>query len=322
MRVRRMSGSVGYDDILPLLPHAVAQGPRTDWFEYRLSLLSANTDPASPLPEEGNSDRLRSWLLDDCPKLPGSRYSRFFGDLDSWTEYWDIYRPETKGRYYFGNGECTGYLTAFLPSPVRARNPVFDAWKTAVLYSQDGTNPELRERFEAEARRPHVVEAVLAVDELVRKLVQEHFGNAAHAVDALAYLDAIERFGKDTLPECPERFERVPDDDPRKSSSLHHTIEGDIMWFGWAVHLECAELVAPKDPDASALRCLLMVGIALGCSFDFAFRGRRRTRREYLSADANAWHAIWSRARQCARDFVSAANEVRELFVIREYGDQ
>jgi hypothetical protein len=73
------------------------------------------------------------------------------------------------------------------------------------------------------------------------------------------------------LPECPERFERVPEHDMRKSSALHHTIEGHVMWFAWAVRLECAELAAPADPEAQALRRLLMARAALGCSFDFAF---------------------------------------------------
>jgi hypothetical protein len=93
------------------------------------------------------------------------------------------------------------------------------------------------------------------------------------------------------------------------------------MWFAWAVHLECAELAAPANPDVQEMRRLLMAGVALGCSFDFAFRKRCRTRREYTSADAATWERIWSRARRCLLDFEYGANEVRELFRIREYGD-
>ena len=94
--------------------------------------------------------------------------AEFFWELDSWTEYWDIYRPETHGRYYFGDGEHPGYLSAFLPTPKRLRNPVFDSWKTMALCSDGDADAALLERFESEARRPHVVEAVLAVDELAR----------------------------------------------------------------------------------------------------------------------------------------------------------
>jgi hypothetical protein len=312
-----MHGLTGFEEVQPPLREAGL--PCDDWFECRSRLALANENEPAGLREP--STALRLWREDDCPKFPGSRYARFFRELDGWTEYWDIYHPETHGLYYFGDAEHAGYLSSFMPSPVRMRNPVFDAWKILALCSGDEPDPGLRERFETEARRPQVVDAVLAVDELVLRLVREHFGISSGEVDALAFLDAMERFGKDTLPECPERFAAIPDDDPRKSSSLYHTIEGHVMWFGWAVHLECAELVAPRDPAAQALRRLLLAGAGLGCSFDFAFRGRCRTRREYVAADAKAWASIWSRARRGALSFSEASDEARILFRIREYGD-
>jgi len=318
-----MQGLVGYDQVAPIVPLLdPAIRPSTDWFELRsqLARVPAESAALSTLPP-AQSALLRAWLDDDCPKFPGGRYARFFWELDAWTEYWDIYHPETHGRYYFGEGDSPGYLNAFLPNPKRPRNPVFDAWKVLALCSADGVDPKLLAKFESEALRPAVIDAVLAVDELVLGLVRKHFAAPSGGVDALAYLDAMERFGKNTLPECPERFERLSSIDPRKSSSLHHTIEGHIMWFGWAVHLECAQLSAPPDPDSHELRCLLMAGTALGASFDFAYRGRCRTRREYSSADGSAWANIWSRACECALDFPAASNEGRTLFRIREYGD-
>jgi hypothetical protein len=320
-----MQGLVGYDEIAPLLPLLdPVIGSPADWLEARAQLVSLPAHAVSAALSAIDAEQsapLREWLRDDCPKLPGSRYARFFWELDAWTEYWDISHPETHGRYYFGEGDSPGYLAAFLPSPKRLRDPVFDAWKSLAIYSADGPGRTLLARFQAEARRPDVVEAVLAVDELVLELVKQHFATPGGGVDTLAYLDAMERFGKDTLPECPERFERLSATDPRKSSSLHHTIERHVMWFGWAVHLEGAELVAPVDPDAQALRRLLLAGAALGAAFDFAFRGRCRTRREYVFADETAWASIWSRARQCALDFSDGANGMRALFRIREYGD-
>ena len=315
----RMLGSVGFGDVSPLLQGAVSE----DWFGYRARMLDterASDSLASAMYDPTGRQRFEEWLSDDCPKLSGRAYAQYFWELDSWTEYWDLYHPETHGCYYFGDTDHTGYLRTFLPSPQRRRNPVFDSWKILAIYSGGEANPELNERFEAQARQPQVVEAVLAVDELVRRVVRTHFGKAG-PLDALAYLDAMERFGKDTLPECPERFERVPENDFRKTSALHHTIEGDVMWFAWAVHLECAELVAPPDPDAHAVRSLLMAGVVQGCSFDFATRKRCRTRREYASGDAAAWLGIWSRARECSLDFSRGAKEVRELFRIREYGE-
>jgi hypothetical protein len=273
------------------------------------------------LPSATDLALVDAWLADDCPRRRGGDYAAFFRELDAWTEYWDIYHPETCGRYYFGNGQIPGYLSAFLPTPTRFRNPVFDAWKRLALCSGDEPDPELLARFQSEACQPHVTDAALAVDELVRRLVKEHFSDSAGRIDADAYLDAMERFGKDTLPASPERLDRIPDDDPRKGSALHHTIEGHVMWFAWAVHLECVELAAPPDSDAAALRRLLMAGAMLGCSFDFAYRGRCRTRREYTAANNESWERIWRRARECALDFSRGGQEARELFKIREYGD-
>src|SRR5580698_3567986 len=45
-----------------------------------------------------------------------ARYAAWFHELDAWTEYWDLYHPETRGRYYFGDGEVeAGLLTPLLP---------------------------------------------------------------------------------------------------------------------------------------------------------------------------------------------------------------
>jgi hypothetical protein len=319
----RMGGLVGYGDVESLLREKVGIAEqRLEWQQCRSSLLSGAFDDTIPsVTSAKDSHLLRSWLADGCPKFRGTEYVRFFRDLDSWTEYWDIYHPETHGRFYFGDGQQSGLLGTFLPSPIRPRNPVFDAWKQLSLNFEPNMASELHEHFEREVCQPQVAEAVLAVDELVLGLVHKYFTDAKGSFDGLAYLDAMERFGKDILPPSPERYERVPDHDARKRSSLHHTIEGDIMWFGWAVHLECTGLVAAPGAEAQALRCAMMAGIALGCSFDFAFRGRRRTRKEYLTADAEATARIWTRAQECMHDFASAAREVRELFRIREYGD-
>jgi len=299
----RMAGGVGFDD----LPEAWR---RKDWFELRSKLRS----------EDATDDDVRAWIADGCPRRRAEAYTAFFFELDAWSEYWDVYHPETKGLYHFGDGSQAGDLSAFLPGPGEMRSPVFDAWKAYALASRDEENaPEAKRRFEQEVeRRPEMAEAAPAVDELVSRLVREHFARPDGSLDADAYFDALERFAVDTLPACPDRFALIASDDPRKASSISHTVAGDIMWFAWAVHLECAQLVAPATDE---MRALLMAGVALGCSMDYAFLGRCRTRAEYQSRDGAAWSKIWARARECVRDFDRAAAEVRELFFIRAYGD-
>lgn len=55
------------------------------------------------------------------------RHAAWFHELDAWTEYWDVYHPETKGRFYFGDGAGErGLLTRFLPR--EQCPPAFLAW--------------------------------------------------------------------------------------------------------------------------------------------------------------------------------------------------
>lgn len=319
-----MAGDVGLDTLL-------AEGGRglclpADWFALRARLrdvpadadLTAILDPAA----EPDERLLRAWIADGCPRRAGRAYADFLFELDAWSEYWDLYHPETKGRFHFGDGTEPGYLGAFLPTPGGPRSPTFDAWKRMALTPpHEAWAPALRGTFEERAREPSVAAAAMAVDELVRGLVREHFAGPGGELDGEAYLDAMERFAHDTLPACPERTAALAPDDSRVPFSDSHRMAGDIMWFGWAIHLECAQLVAPPSDQERAERALCMAGIALGSSMDFAFSGRCRTRAEYESADTAAWRRIWERARECAADFDRAAAEVRQLFFIRAYGD-
>src|SRR4051812_20551706 len=133
--VRRMKGLVGYDDILPWLDQAVAYEKHSaGWQQCRSRLLAADADSLFQQSDETQDDRLREWRDDECPLRRGIDYAHFFWELDSWTEYWDIYHPETHGRFYFGDDDHAGLLTEFLPSPSNPRNPVFAAWKRLALY--------------------------------------------------------------------------------------------------------------------------------------------------------------------------------------------
>src|ERR1700730_5144322 len=89
-----------------------------------------------------------------------NRYAAWFHELDAWTEYWDIYHPETAGRYYFGDGRGElGLLRQFLPR--EHKPPVFNAWVRMAL----GVG-NLQE-FSNLARVPDVATAVIEVDQLV-----------------------------------------------------------------------------------------------------------------------------------------------------------
>lgn len=141
---------------------------RSEWWELRSRFKTTGV-----VDQSINHSLVRAWFLDDCPKLRGNQYARYTWELDAWTEYWDIYHPETKGCYYFGTADRPGYLSLFIPNPNGRRSAVFDSWKAMALSATP--DAALEERFRGQVRDPRVIEAVLAVDELVRRIVRSHF---------------------------------------------------------------------------------------------------------------------------------------------------
>jgi hypothetical protein len=241
------------------------------------------------------------------------RYAAWFHELDAWTEYWDIYHPETRGRFYFGDGDTEpGLLTRFLPRD--RRPPSFVAWTRMAL------GLDTPARFTSEIRVPEVASAIMEIDELLGRLFADHFGDAASRSIQEDYLEAIFCFATDTLPPATERDVRIAETDPRKPTAGRHTLDGDLMWFAWALQIEAAHAIRGVDDD-HARRALLLAGVTTGCPANFAWRQHRRTRSEY-HADATTSKLLRDRGILWACDFKSAANEVHALYRIREWGHE
>jgi hypothetical protein len=240
-----------------------------------------------------------------------NRYAAWFHELDAWTQYWDIYHPETAGRYHFGNGTTEpGLLRKFLRR--EQRPPIFNAWVRMAL-SLDG-----REKFVEEARAPEVAAAVLEVDRLVSRLFKRHFGDASDPSVQADYINAMLCFGCDTLPPATEREAQFPDSDPRKQAAGCYAMEIDLVWFSCALHLEAVHAVYGVDEE-HARRALMLAGIAVGCSADFVWRGHRQSRPEY-SRDFQTAYLLRNMGMEWAGDFRAACREVHALFRIREWG--
>jgi len=243
------------------------------------------------------------------------RYVRWFHELDAWTEYWDIYHPESRGHFYFGDGnEERGLLTRFLPRD--RRPPPFVAW-TRMALSRDAASAE---EFVREVNVPEVASAVMEVDALLAQLFNKHFGDASEKGVAVDYLDAVHLFATNSLPPATERDARIPADDPRKSTAGRHTLQGDIMWFAWSLHTEAAYAIVGRD-QGHARRTLFMAGVATGCPADFAVHGHRYTRHEYLSQKNLATY-LHERGMNWANDFEAAAEEIHALYRIREWREE
>lgn len=241
-----------------------------------------------------------------------SRYIRYYHELDAWTEYWDVYHPESQGRYYFGNGASErGLLTDLVPR--EGPTAIFTAWARAALQLDSDV-----QGFVVAARLPQVACAVMEVDALLSRLFHDHFGAADDPSVRADYLNGMVYFATDTLPPAAERDKRIPGDDPRKRTAGRHTLDGDVMWFVWAMQVQAAQVIVGVDRE-HARRCLSLAAIAMGCSLNFAWREHRRTRCAYR-ADSATTALLRERGANWAGDFNSAADEVHALYRIRETG--
>lgn len=261
-----------------------------------------------------NSDRSAREGLHLFPSAPGAdeRYKGWFHSLDAWTEYWDIFQPESHGRYYFGDDATElGLLRRFLPRDDYP--PAFIAWNAMAL------GYAAREPFVAEVRRPEVAEAVIEVDALLSRLFEDYFGDAGDPAVQADYLEATFRFAIDTLPPAPERDARVAPDDPRKKTAGRHRLEGDLMWFVWALQIEAAHALAGRDDPGYARRTLHLAGVAVGCPADFGWRGHRRTRPEYIPNEETV-ALLRERSSGWLSDLQVAASEIHALYRFREWG--
>jgi len=254
----------------------------------------------------------RSGALDSAAEAAAhARYAGWFHDLDAWTEYWDVYHPETRGRFYFGDGAGeTGLLTRFLP---RAEYPPpWTAWTRMALQTQSHAV------FHDAVRAPAVSEAVLEVDALVGGLFDRHFGASSNSRVRADLLEAMLRFATDALPPATERAARISEDDWRKPTAGRHTLDSDGMWFAWALQLEAAHVILGEADPGHARRALLLAGVAIGCAANFAWRGHRCTRAEYRRDDRTL-ALLRARGAQWAVDFAAGAREVHALYRIREW---
>jgi hypothetical protein len=189
---------------------------------------------------------------------------------------------------------------------------LFATWKRVAL------DLDPSRTFEEMARQADVESAIGEIDRLVGGLFDQYFGDAEDPIVKADYLSAMLAFATDSLPPASERYELVPAGDPRKRTAGRHTLDGDLMWFVWAAQLDASTVCARGDRER-ARRNLLMAGVVAGCSANFAWRGHRYTRSEYVT-DRDATDLITRRFQAWTDDFTAAALEMRMLYRIREWG--
>lgn len=244
-------------------------------------------------------------LVPAAASAAAAHHAAWFHELDAWTAYWDVYHPETHGRYYFGDGRAErGLLTRLLPRT--SDPPLFVAWTR--LARGAGSHAD----FLAHVRAPDVADAVREMDALVAVIFARHFGAANDPAVQADYLSGMFRFAIDALPPATERAARIPDGDRRKATAGRHALESDRLWFAWALQLESANALVGRDGD-HAMRALMMAGVAMGCAASFAWRGHRRTPRVHRRAAATR-DTLGAQGLRWASDFAAATAEVHALY--------
>ena len=91
-----------------------------------------------------------------------------------------------------------------------------------------------------------------------------------------------------------------------------------MMWFVWALEVEAARAAGTNDARED-LHALVLAGVATGSAANFALRGHRRTRPE-PGTDISTRLLLRERGVAWAQDVEAAAEEVHQLFQIREWG--
>jgi hypothetical protein len=302
-----IKGIFRQDDRDCMLANSFPQFDLFDWQSVRGAaqrilqrLESGDMPPDGPLPADVIA-RFRNWIEDGSPKRRPETYAAFFRDLDSFTEYWDVYRPETNGK--------------FMDPVVQHIFPkVLVPWRNYAL----ATGPDKatqRETLLAVLHQPPVSEAVMLIDDLQAQLITTHFGQ-----QPVPHLDSVVEaqlaFGKDTLPLDPDRDSRIQAGDPRKPFAKFHRMDSPIMWFNWAAHVESAALLQGETGQKMAARTLLMAGVCGGSSMDFTFRDNRLPTRPEYKRDEATERLIRAKTQQLSTDWRAAVAELHDLWRI------
>jgi hypothetical protein len=233
------------------------------------------------------------------------RYSRFFSDLDSYTEYWDLYRPELRGKYM-------RYVGVVF-------NGVLREWFEYAVKEKTAAAQQLWATLTQHVAAAPTAEALRELDDLQRRLLEQHFPAADGRIDSESYLKAVEAFARDVLPPDADRLSRTPEDDSRHDYAGRHRMDGPSMWFSWAGVADCVTLL-PAEATPAPHHALLVGAAAFGSAMDFTFRGqagvRGKTRPEYRPDEATATRLrndvrVWIQTQEAAR---AQATELYRIF--------
>jgi hypothetical protein len=182
----------------------------------------------------------------------GERYAAFFRDLDSYTQYWEYYRPELNGHF------MNLAINVLFPGPI-------DAWESFARDENTAQGPASLQRLKNAITDPDAADALRQIDTLLRQLLETHFpGHGSDALDIDAYVEAVEAFARDRLPVDDDRLRRVGGGGDDVS---HHRMDDPSMWFKWAAGADCAAMLE-GEAGLTLVRAVYIGAAAFGSAMD------------------------------------------------------
>jgi len=328
-----ITGNLGFDeDILPIFrtfdcPVMRSIFDITDWesCRQRASQLQNRVVERGDMPPGGLPQQKRAliaeWIRQGCPKYRASRYSAFFLELDSYTEYFE---------YYDAPENYMPVVLQYFDRRMGDGTKAINAWWRWV--SSRGLPDESHYRAELDAFLSDgtVRAAILKVNTLLAQLLDKHFPGTGGEVDFQAFMDAIELFAKDQLPPDEDRRQRVRSSIPQAATpkereeletyadcyARYHRMDGEAMWFNWAAHSDMALMIENDNDTASRSKSIQLAGTTVGSVIDYVFRKRGKTRSEYSADPARALIAMRRASKRYVTDIPAARAELYALVSI------
>jgi len=325
-----IAGRVGFtEDILPIFRGFDCPVMRnifdiTDWesCRQRSSQIKQRVVDRGDMPPGGLPQQQRAlvaeWVKDGALKYQGSKYSAYFLEINSYTEYFSYYNaPENympTVMQYFDNKMENGGKT-------------MNAWWRWVLSKGLPEEAQERDVLDGFLANQQVRDAILRVQSLMQQLISGHFPATGGGLDFTAFYDATECFARDILPPDEDRRSRVRNSIPADASAeerqqletyadcyaRYHRMDSEPMWFNWAAHADLSLMNEADADDTNQTKQAQMAVAVCGSVVDFVFRQRGKTRDAYSTNPGRTLLSMRSGAKRFRDNLPALRQELYEL---------
>lgn len=323
-------GQVGFsEDILPIFrgfdcPVMRSIFDITDWesCRQRSSQIQQRVVELGNMPPGGLPQQQRAlvaeWIKDGSLKYRGAKYSAYFIEVDSYTEYF---------RYYNAPENYMPTVLQYFDNKLENGTKTINAWWRWVLSKGLPEETQEREVLDGFLANQQVREAILRVQSLMQQLITKHFSENSGALDFAAFYDAMECFARDILPPDEDRRTRVRNSIPADATAeerqeretyadcyaRYHRMDSEPMWFNWAAHADLSLMIEKDADDSNRTKQAQMAVAVCGSVVDFVFRKRGKTRDAYSTNPGRTLLSMRSSAKRFRENLPALRQELYDL---------